>query len=49
MNYEESIKSNIDFVEYEIDIRIESLKIQLDSIGDMFHSRLNDLREKLKY
>ena len=49
INIENIIDSNCDIIELEIDIKIESLKNELDVIGDFMRNKLNGLREQMKW
>jgi hypothetical protein len=43
----EKANQRINFVQEEIEIRIESIKIELDELGERLKGKLNDIRESL--
>jgi hypothetical protein len=49
INIEGMIDSNCDIIELEIDLKIESLKNELDNIGDFMRQRVRGLREQMKW
>ena len=49
INVENMIDENCDLIENEIDIKIESLKIELDDLGDFMRRKLKGTREQMKW
>ncbi len=47
LTFEEQIDKNYENMEYEIEIKIESLKIQLDQIRDALKDKLKELKAKI--
>ena len=43
----ESIDEDLKFIEEEITIRVESLKIELDDMEKVFHQKIKNIREDL--
>jgi hypothetical protein len=49
LNIENMIDENCDLIENEIDIKIESLKCELDDLGDFMRRKLKGTREQMKW
>lgn len=47
IDFEEQINKNVEIIEFEIDIKIESLKHQLDQVGDVFREKLKELKNRI--
>jgi hypothetical protein len=47
VNFEEVIETNVSLIELDIDVKIESLKAELDNIGENMRLRLKAYREQM--